>query len=105
MEKFFDTGILISVQNCMSVPILASMDELFQKQSPETIFAKTHEKNRIFSHFSSPSPLQCWFLVRLRSGLGHNQAAKSLSFKSGDHILGPTLFRGGGAGGAEKSKR
>ena len=67
-----------------------------------TIFAKTLEKNRIISHFSSPSPLQCWFLVRLRSGLGHKQAAELLSFKSGDHILGPTLFRG--AGGAEKSK-
>ena len=40
--------------------------------------------------------------MRLRSGLGHKQAAESLSFKSGDHILGPTLFRG--AGGAEKAR-
>ena len=41
--------------------------------------------------------------MRLRSGLGHNQAAELLSFKFGNHIFGPTLFKG--AGGAEKSVR
>ena len=77
----------------------------FLKMNAEQLqsLPKLLKKNRIFSHFSSPSPLQCWFLVRLRSALGHKQAAESLSFKSGDHSLGPTLFRG--AGGAEKSKR
>ena len=50
----------------------------------------------------SPSPLQCRFLVRLRSALGHNQAAELLSFKFGDRIFGPTLFMGRGCG---KSKR
>ena len=35
--------------------------------------------------------------MRLRSALGHNEAAELLSFKSGDHIFGPTLFRGQGA--------
>ena len=68
-----------------------------------TIFAKTLEKNRIFFFLSPPPPIQCWFLVRLRSALGHNQAAELLSFKSGNHIFGPTLFRG--AGGVQKSVR
>ena len=49
-----------------------------------TIFAKTLERNR--TSFPSPPPIQCWFLVRLCSALGHNQAAEWLSFKSGNHI-------------------
>ena len=36
--------------------------------------------------------------------LGHNQAAELLSFKSGDHIFGPTLFRVGGQGARKKAR-
>ena len=73
----------------------------FYLASEDTIFAETLEKIAYFFLFSL---LQCSFLVRLHSVLGHNQAAKWLSFKSGDSIFGPTLF-GGGARDAEKSVR
>ena len=99
-EKFLQNLTLLYLNSCtleLNVYSLLFILVIVLLTAKATIFAKTLEKNHIFFLFSPPPPIQCWFLVRLCSALGHNQAAQLLSFWSGNHIFGPTLFRGQGA--------
>ena len=60
---------------------------------------KLLKKIRFSSSALPPSPLQCWFHVRLRISDGLTNVASAIFFISGGPCFEPTLFRGAeGAG-------